>query len=121
MNGSINGTDDILGLDWFTLRRNQNELSIRGRYILPENVGNVPSQPAQLDIALNAPEIGDFWVANSPNRINGPLQMTGTSNANKEIADGQVSLSGSNLKMRDLVVQQVQHPVVDRKQRDPPQ
>ncbi len=77
VNGSINGNDDILGLDQATLRRNQNELSIRGRYQLPENIGNAPSQPVQLDIALNAPEIGDFWVANSPNKISGPLQMTG--------------------------------------------
>ena len=107
VNGSINGTDDILGLDLVTLRRNQNELSIRGRYQLPENFGNAPSQPAQLDIALNAPETGDFWVANSPNKISGPLQMTGHIERKQGIVDGQVSLSGSNLKMRDLVVQQL--------------
>ena len=107
MNGSINGTDDILGLDQATLRRNQNELSIRGRYQLPENIGNAPSQPAQLDIALNAPEIGDFWVANSPSKISGPLQMTGHIERKQGIVDGQVSLSGSNLKMRDLVVQRL--------------
>ena len=107
VNGSINGTDDILGLDQVTLRRNQNELSIRGRYQLPENIGSAASQPAQLDIALNAPEIGDFWVANSPNKISGPLQMTGHIGRKQGIVDGQVSLSGSNLKMRDLVVQQL--------------
>src|SRR4029450_3380747 len=75
VNGSMNGTDDILGLDAVTLRRNQNELSIRGRYQLPENFGNAPSQPVQLDIALNAHETGDFWVTNSPNKIRGPVQM----------------------------------------------
>ncbi len=107
VNGSINGTDDILGLDLVTLRRNQNELSIRGRYQLPENIGSAASQPVQLDIALNAPEIGDFWVANSPNKISGPLQMTGHIGRKQGIVDGQVSLSGSNLKMRDLVVQQL--------------
>ena len=104
-----------------TLRRNQNELSIRGRYQLPENIGNAPSQPVQLDIALNAPEIGDFWVANSPSKISGPLQMTGHIERKQGIVDGQVSLSGSNLKMRDLVVQQIERPVVDRKQCDPSQ
>lgn len=107
VNGSINGTDDILGLDLVTLRRNQNELSIRGRYQLPENIGSAASQPVQLDIALNAPETGDFWVANSPNKISGPLQMTGHIGRKQGIVDGQVSLSGSNLKMRDLVVQQL--------------
>ena len=107
VNGSMNGTDDILGLDQVTLRRNQNELSIRGRYQLPENIGNAPSQPVQLDIALNAPETGDFWVANSPSKISGPLQMTGHIERKQGIVDGQVSLSGSNLKMRDLVVQRL--------------
>src|SRR5262249_6403729 len=77
INGSMNGSDDILGLDGVTLRRSQNELSIRGRYELPENIGNAGSQPMQLNIALNAPETGDFWVANSPDKISGPLQMTG--------------------------------------------
>ena len=107
VNGSMNGSDDILGLDGITLRRNQNELSIRGRYQLPENFGNASSQPVQLDIALNAPEVGDFWVANSPNKISGPLQMTGHVERKQGIVDGQVSLSGSNLKMRDLVVQRL--------------
>ena len=107
VNGSMNGTDDILGLDAVTLRRNQNELSIRGRYQLPENISNAPSQPVQLDIALNAPETGDFWVANSPSKISGPLQMTGHIERKQGIVDGQVSLSGSNLKMRDLVVQRL--------------
>src|SRR5215467_1312283 len=55
VNGSMNGSDDILGFDGVTLRRNQNELSVRGRYQLPETFGSVSSQPLQLDIALNAP------------------------------------------------------------------
>ena len=107
VNGSMNGSDDILGLDRVTLSRNQNELSIRGRYQLPENIGNASSGPMQLDVALNAPETGDFWVANSPNKISGPLQMTAHVERKKGIIDGQVSLSGSNLKMRDLIVQRL--------------
>jgi autotransporter translocation and assembly factor TamB len=107
VNGSINGSDDTLGFDGITLRRTRNELSVRGRYQLPENLGNAPSQPLQLDIALNAPEIGDFWVADSPNKITGPLQTTGHLERKQGIVDGQVSLSGTNLKMRDLVVQRL--------------
>jgi autotransporter translocation and assembly factor TamB len=107
INGSLNGSDDIIGLDGITLRRNQNELSVRGRYQLPENIGNASSQPLQLDVSLNARETGDFWVANSPNKISGPLQMTGHIERKQGIVDGQVSLSGSNLKMRDLVVQRL--------------
>jgi len=107
VNGSLNGSDDILALDGVSLRRNQNELSVRGRYQLPETIGNASAQPVQLDITLSAPEIGDFWVANSPNTISGPLQMTGHLERKQGIVDGQVSLSGSNLKIRDLIVQKV--------------
>src|ERR1041385_4964194 len=106
-NGSMNGSDDILGFGGVSLRRAQSELSVRGRYQLPENFGNASSQPLQLDIGLNAPEVGDFWVANSPDKITGPLQMTGHIERKQGIVNGQVSLSGSNLKMRDLVVQRL--------------
>ena len=46
--GSLNASDDILGLDRFNLRRKQNELNIRGRYLLPAEVGKFASQPAQI-------------------------------------------------------------------------
>jgi autotransporter translocation and assembly factor TamB len=105
--GSLNGSDDILGLDRLILRRNQNELNIHGRYKLPEEVGKAASQPADLDIVFNAPEIGDFWVANSPKRLNGPVQLTAQIQWKQQTANGQVSISGSSLKMRDLVFQRV--------------
>jgi hypothetical protein len=105
--GSLNGSDDILGLDRFNLRRNQNELTLRGRYQLPKQFSRASSQPATLDVALNAPEAGDFWVSDSPNRVSGPLQMAAQIEWKQETANGEVSISGSNLKMRDLVVRQV--------------
>ncbi len=105
--GSLNGSDDILGLDRLNLRRNQNELNVRGRYRLPREVGKVSLQPAELDVALNAPEAGDFWVSDSPNRLSGPLQMAAQITWKQEAANGQVSISGSNLKMRDLVFRQL--------------
>ena len=113
--GSLNGSDDILGLDRLSLRRNQNELNVRGRYKLPEEVGKAPSQPADLDVALNAPELGDFWVADSPNKLSGPLQMTAQIEWRQQTANGQVSISGSNLKMRDLVFRRTQHAMFDLK------
>src|SRR5438093_11934181 len=44
--GSLNGSDDTLGLDRLNLRRNQNELNVRGRYRLPAEGGKFASQPA---------------------------------------------------------------------------
>jgi autotransporter translocation and assembly factor TamB len=101
--GSLNGSDDILGLDRLSLRRNQNELNVRGRYTLPVEVGKASSQPAELDVALNAPEVGDFWTADSPNKLSGPLQLTAQIEWKQQTANGQVSIWGSNLRMRDLV------------------
>src|SRR5207247_3244307 len=71
--GSLNSSDDVLGLDRLNLRRNQNELTLRGRYQLPKELSRASSQPATLDVALNAPEAGDFWVSDSSNRVSGPL------------------------------------------------
>lgn len=105
--GSVNGSDDILGLDRLNLRRNQNELNVHGRYKLPVEVGKAFSQPAELDVTLNAPEVGDFWVADSPRKLSGPLQMTAQIEWRDQTANGRISLSGSNLKMRDVVFREL--------------
>ena len=105
--GSLNSSDDILGLDRFSLRRKQNELNIHGRYLLPAEVGKFSSQPAEAEVVLNAPDVGDFWVADSPSRLSGPLQSQAQIQWKQEIANGQISLSGTNLVMRDLVFRQV--------------
>jgi hypothetical protein len=105
--GSLNSSDDVLGLDRLTLRRKQNELNVHGRYLLPAEVSKFSSQPAQLDAALNAPDAGDFWVADSPNRLSGPLQLGAQIQWKQETANGQMWVSGSNLRMRDLVFRQL--------------
>lgn len=105
--GSLNSSDDVLGLDRFNVRTKQNELNIRGRYILPAEVSEFASQPAQIDVALNAPEAGDFWVAESPNKVSGPLQLGAQLQWKQEIANGQLWISGVNLRMRDLVFRQL--------------
>lgn len=105
--GSSNGIDDMLGLDRLNLRRNQNELSVRGSYRLPAEVSKFAAQPTQVDVALNAPEVGDFWVADSPNRLNGPLQLGAQIQWKQETANGQMWIAGANLKMRDLVFRQI--------------
>ena len=105
--GTINGSDDNLGLDRLSLRRNQNGLTVRGRYRLPEHLGDALSQPVQFDVAINAPQAGDFWVADSPSKMSGSLEMTGHIERKQRVTDGQLSISGSDLKMRDLVVQRL--------------
>ena len=105
--GSLNSSDDVLGLDRLNLRRKQNELNVRGRYLLPAEVGKFSSQPAAVDVALNAPDAADFWVADSPNRFSGPLQLGAQIQWKQETANGQMWVSGSTLRMRDLVFRQL--------------
>jgi hypothetical protein len=105
--GSLNSSDDILGLDQLNLRRKQNELTVHGRYLLPAEVGKFFSQPAEAEVALNAPEAGDFWVADSPSRLSGLLQSQAQILWKQESANGAMWLYGSNLRMRDLVLRQV--------------
>ena len=105
--GSLNSSDDVLGLDRLNVRRKQNELTVRGRYLLPAEVSKFTSQPAQIDIALNAADAGDFWVGDSPTRVSGPLQLAGQLQWKQNVANGQISLSGTNLRMRDLVFRQL--------------
>jgi hypothetical protein len=105
--GSLNSSDDILGLDQLNLRRKQNELTVHGRYLLPAEVGKFSSQPAEAEVALNAPDAGDFWVPDSPSRLSGLLQSQAQILWKQETANGAMWLYGSNLRMRDLVLRQV--------------
>jgi autotransporter translocation and assembly factor TamB len=105
--GSLNSSDDALGLDRLNLRRKENELSVHGRYLLPAEVGKFSAQPAEIDVTLNAPEAGDFWVADAPGRVSGPLQSQAQIQWKQETANGQMWIAGANLKMRDLVFRQV--------------
>jgi hypothetical protein len=107
VHGSLSSLDDVLGFDQVTLQRKQNELTLRGRYRLPAEVGKAPSQPVQVDVALNAPEAGDFWAIDSPTKITGPLQLTAQIERKDQTSNGKLSISSSNLKMRDLVVQRL--------------
>src|SRR5262249_32549304 len=105
--GSLTSSDDNLGVDRLDLRRKQNELNFHGRYLLPAEVSKFASQPAEAEAALNAPEAGDFWIADSPSRLSGPLQSQAQISWKQETANGVMWLYGSNLRMRDLVLRQV--------------
>jgi len=105
--GSLTSSDDILGLDRLDVRRKQNEMTFRGRYLLPAEVSKFASQPAEVEAALNASDTGDFWVADSASRVSGPLQSQAQISWKQETANGVMWLYGSNLRMRDLVLRQV--------------
>src|SRR5438874_11875360 len=87
--GALDVFDDVVSLEPLNLRRNQNEVVVRGQYRLPEEVGKVVSQTASLDFSLNAPEAGDCWTSASLGKLTGSLQIGGQFTWKQQVASGQ--------------------------------
>src|SRR5712691_7413223 len=104
--GTLTNADDVLDVEKLTLERKQNLLTVHGRYWLPEEFPRVLPQTAQLEFTLAATEMADYWTAESPDKMNGPLQAAGQIEWKKGIGNGQWSIFGANLRMRDLVFKQ---------------
>ncbi|HEX8076421.1 MAG TPA: translocation/assembly module TamB domain-containing protein, partial [Chthoniobacterales bacterium] len=65
------------------------------------------NQPATFSISLGAIELGDFWPEDSPNRVTGPLQVSGELTTTEGKADGQLTVYGSNLKFRTFTIPEI--------------
>src|SRR5205085_12302062 len=61
----------------FAAVRKENRMTVSGHYLLPDDLGQLRTQPSGFTVSLCAIEMADFWPADSPNRITGPLQMPG--------------------------------------------
>jgi len=94
-------------LERMVAARQQNSITVTGGYLLPDDFSHAPTQPADFTVSLGAVELGDYWPAESPNRITGPLQVSGAVTFRDGKANGQMSLYGSNLKFQNLIVPQV--------------
>jgi TamB, inner membrane protein subunit of TAM complex len=105
--GSLKGENQRLTLEQLNLQRKQNELVVRAQYWLPEKFPMVSPQTAQLEFSLMAPELAEYWISNSADKVSGPLQMAGQVEWKHGIGNGQITLFGSNLKVRDLIFRQL--------------
>jgi len=101
--GSVQAKNDVLTFDRLIVKRKQNEFTVSGDYRLPKDLSQATDQPAKIDISFNAAELADCWVGNSADKISGPLHAVGQIEWKKGIANGQLSIFGANLRMRDLV------------------
>lgn len=104
---SLIAASDLVTLKRLNVRRQSNELSVIGRYHLPESLRDITSTSADLDVALNATELGDFWQSESASKITGPLQLNAQIEWKNRQANGQLSIFASNLKKEELVVNQL--------------
>ncbi len=105
--GSLHAKNELVTFDRLIVKRKQNELTLSGDYRLPKDLAKLSNQPAKIDVALNAPQLADYWIKDSPDKISGPLQTRGQMEWKDGIASGWLSVFGSNLRMRDLVIAQI--------------
>lgn len=87
--------------------RKENTFAASGTYVLPEDPTQFRTQPAGFKVSLGAVELGDYWPEDSPNRITGPVQVSGEVTMTDGKADGQLSIDGSNLKFRTVNIPQI--------------
>lgn len=93
-----------LKLERMVAVRKENNITVSGAYLLPEDLVHALTQPANFAISLGVVELGDYWPFDSPNRITGPLQLSGDVTVRDGKANGQLSFYGSNLKFRNLTI-----------------
>ena len=105
--GSLHAKNDLVTFDRLSVRRKENEFTVSGDYRLPKELRDFAEQPAKIAISFNAAQLADCWVADSRDKISGPLQATGQIEWKKGVANGQLSIFGANLRMRDLVFPQL--------------
>jgi hypothetical protein len=102
---AIDGRD--LKIDRFVALRKENTVTASGSYVLPDDFKDIQTQPATFSVSLGAIELGDYWPEDSPNRITGPLQISGELTTTNGKADGQLSIYGSNLQFRSVTIPEV--------------
>jgi len=87
--------------------RKGNTFTASGNYLLPDDLSQLRTQPAEFSVSLGAVELGDYWPEDSPNRITGPVLVSGEVTMTDGKADGQLSVYGSNLKFRSVTIPEI--------------
>ena len=105
--GSLHGKNDLVTVERLVVKRKQDVLAVSGDYRLPKDLAKLADQPGKIDISLNIPQLADYWVSDSPDKISGPLNATGQIEWKNGIANGQFSVYGANLRIRDLAFTQL--------------
>jgi len=107
VDGSLSAVDDIVTINVLNLYRQENNLAVSGHYRLPAEFNEATASPADLNVVLKAKEMGDYWASDSANKVTGPLQITAQIDWKDRVANGQLSIFGSNLKARELTFNQL--------------
>jgi hypothetical protein len=104
--GTLQSNEDRFTVEEVRATRRQNELVLRGDYRLPADMGKAAGQPAKVGLALKAPELADYWLGDSPDKVSGPLRIDGEIAWENGLSNGRLNVYGADLKLRDLVFHQ---------------
>ncbi|MGI9088238.1 MAG: translocation/assembly module TamB domain-containing protein [Chthoniobacterales bacterium] len=107
VHGELQSAGAELTIEQLLVSRAANRLVLSGRYQLPADFDQAAQQPATVEFSLNAPNVGDFWATDSPDKISGHLQMSGRTNYQQQLGDGYFNVYATDLRARNLLVQEL--------------
>lgn len=87
--------------------RNNNVLRVNGTFQLPPPNEKLINQPADLQFALRAPQLSDYWQSDAPNKVTGALQANGDVRIRGGVANGAIDLYGQDIAAQRLLVKQL--------------
>ena len=103
----IKSTDDLVTIERGTMVRADNSAKVSGTYRLPADLSQAHLQPADLQWSFDATNLGDFWLGDAAARVTGPLQIDGGIQLRDGVANGSLSIYGTNLRVKNLVIPEV--------------
>ena len=103
--GTVRTNGQKVTIEQLEVDRKENRLTLRGQTLLPGDFARAASQPAAFEVSLVAPQVGDYWEVDGPERVTGALQMWGQADYRDGLGDGVFTVYGSGLRARNLVIE----------------
>ncbi len=103
----IKSDDAKVSIEPISIQRKANQLLVRGTYQLPPPNGKPIDQPADLNLSLSVPQLGDYWQDGASNKVTGQLQANGDVRIRSGKANGKINLSGQEIAANHLLIKQL--------------
>lgn len=105
--GEVQTSGQNVTVEQLLIDRSANRLTLRGQYLLPMNIALAAAQPGAFEVSLVAPNVGDYWEGDSPDRVTGSLNLWSQTDLRQGGAEGWFTIYGSDLRARNLVIQEL--------------
>lgn len=102
--GNVKTSGQNVTIEQLIVNRADNRLALRGEYLLPTDFTKAAAQPGAIDVSLVAPDMGNYWAGDSPDRVTGSLQLWVQADFRQGLGDGSFTLYGADLRARNMVI-----------------